>query len=278
MRSPARVLSERFVRLLTQRRRRYQRFVYNEPEKLKATIRPGDVLLVDGDQRVSQAIKYLTMSSWSHSALYVGDALLARNASMRADVQRRFGREARHLVVEALVDKGVVVSPLVKYIDLNIRICRPAGLTAADLATVLDHVIARIGFQYDRRNFWDLTRYLLPFQMIPSELREDALHFGSGRDTETICSSLLAEAFGRVRFPILPLCRAPQAAHRPRAPAPADPGPADAPGLQRPAARAAPDALRPAGFRPVALLRDRQVQRAGDRRVRLPEAGVGGEV
>jgi hypothetical protein len=205
MRSPARVLSERFVGLLTQRRRRYQRFVYNEPAKLKATIRPGDVLLVDGDQRVSQAIKYLTMSSWSHSAIYVGDALLARDAATRADVQKRFGREAKHLVVEALVDKGVVVSPLVKYIDLNIRICRPAGLTPADLAIVLDHVVARIGLQYDRRNFWDLTRYLLPFQMIPSGLREDALHFGSGRDTETICSSLLAEAFGRVRFPILPV-------------------------------------------------------------------------
>jgi hypothetical protein len=78
MRSPTRALSERFVRLLTRRRRRYQRFVYNEPARLKATIRPGDVLLVDGDQRVSQAIKYLTMSSWSHSAIYVGDALLAR--------------------------------------------------------------------------------------------------------------------------------------------------------------------------------------------------------
>jgi len=204
MRSPTRALSERFVRLLTRRRRRYQRFVYNEPARLKATIRPGDVLLVDGDQRVSQAIKYLTMSSWSHSAIYVGDALLARDAATRADVQKRFGREARHLVVEALVDKGVVVSPLMKYIDLNIRICRPVGLTPADLAIVLDHVIARIGLQYDRRNFWDLTRYMLPFQMIPPGLREDALHFGSGRDTETICSSLLAEAFGRVRFPILP--------------------------------------------------------------------------
>ena len=204
MRSPARVLSERFVRLLTRRRRRYQRFVYNEPAKLKATIRPGDVLLVDGDQRVSQAIKYLTMSSWSHSAIYVGDALLARDAATRADVQKRFGREARHLVVEALVDKGVVVSPLMKYIDLNLRICRPVGLKPDDLQVVLDHVIARIGWKYDRRNFWDLTRYMLPFQMIPPGLREDALHFGSGRDTETICSSLLAEAFGRVRFPILP--------------------------------------------------------------------------
>ena len=205
MRSPRRALAEWFLRRLTARRRRYQRFVYNEPERLKATIRPGDVLLVDGDQRISLAIKYLTMSTWSHSAIYVGDALLHRDAATRADVQRRFGREARHLVVEALVEKGVIVSPLIKYIDHNIRICRPIGLKEADLQVVLDHVISRIGWKYDRRNFWDLTRYLLPFRMIPSELREDALHFGSGRDTETICSSLLAEAFGKVHFPIVPL-------------------------------------------------------------------------
>ena len=205
MRSPSRALSDWFVRRLTRRRKRYRRFVYNDPEKLKATIRPGDVLLVEGDQRVSQAIKYLTTSSWSHSAIYIGDALFRRDAATRAEIQRRFGREAKHLLVEALVDRGVVVSPLVKYVDLNVRICRPVGLKPEDLAVVLDHVISRIGWKYDRRNFWDLTRYFFPFQMIPPELGEDALHFGSGVETETICSSLLAEAFGKVRFPILPV-------------------------------------------------------------------------
>ena len=207
MRSPARALSDWFVKRLTRPRRRYHRFIYNSPEKLKATIAPGDVLLVEGDQRISQAIKYLTMSSWSHSALYIGDALLKRDAdpAARAEIQRRFGREAKYLIVEALVDKGVVVSPLVKYLDLNIRICRPIGLTPEDRQTVLDYVIARIGWKYDRRNFFDLTRYFLPFSMIPPDLREDALHFGSGMETETICSSMLAEAFGRVRFPILPV-------------------------------------------------------------------------
>jgi hypothetical protein len=205
MRSPSHVLSDWFVARLTQPRKRYHRFVYNAEDNLKATIRPGDVMLVDGNQRISQAIKYLTTSSWSHSALFIGDALLRRDAAMRAEILRRFGREARYLIVEALVEKGVVVSPITKYLDLNIRICRPVGLKPEDLALVLDYVISRIGWQYDRRNILDLTRYLLPFQMIPSQLREDALHFGSGRETETICSSLLAEAFGKVRFPILPV-------------------------------------------------------------------------
>jgi hypothetical protein len=97
------------------------------------------------------------------------------------------------------------VSPLVKYLDYNVRICRPVGLTPEDRENVLGHVISRVGLTYDRRNFLDLARYLLPFHLIPVRLREDALHFGSRRETETICSSLLAEAFGSVGFPILPM-------------------------------------------------------------------------
>lgn len=212
MRTPRRVLADWFLRELTRRRRHYRRIVENDPAKLKDTIRPGDVVLVDGDQRVSQAVKFLTMSTWSHSALFVGDALLRGTAELRDRTQRRFGGESRFLIVEALVDKGVIASPLFKYINFNIRICRPVGLKPEDLKTVIDYVLARLGHAYDRRNFLDLARYFLPFHMIPPPLREEALHFGSGVETETICSTLLAEAFAKVRFPILPT----YIRHRPR--------------------------------------------------------------
>ena len=205
MRSPRRALADWFLHQITRPRRRYRRFSENDPRKMKARMEPADVLLVDGDQRVSEAVKYLTQSSWSHSALYIGDALLRRDEATRRETLRRFGREARFLLVEALVDRGVIVSPLVKYADFNVRICRPIGLTPGDREIVLDHVLARIGHTYDRRNFLDLTRYLLPFHLIPPPLREDALHFGSGLATETLCSTLLAEAFAAVRFPILPM-------------------------------------------------------------------------
>src|ERR1700758_4931219 len=41
---------------------------------LRKSLRPADVLLVEGSSRVSTAIKYLTQSTWSHAALYVGNA------------------------------------------------------------------------------------------------------------------------------------------------------------------------------------------------------------
>lgn len=205
MRSARRWLADWFLEQITRTRRHYRRFVFNDPRKLKARIEPGDVLLVEGDQRVSEAVKYLTQSFWSHSALYIGDALLRRDEATRRETLRRFGRESRFLIAEALVEKGVIVSPLIKYVDFNVRICRPLNLTPRDRRTVIDYVLSRVGHTYDRRNFLDLTRYLLPFHLIPPRLREDALHFGSGLATETICSTLLAEAFARVRFPILPV-------------------------------------------------------------------------
>ena len=63
---------------------------------------------------------------------YIGSALV-RNPVRRLEVQRKFGKEARYLIVEALLDEGVVVSPLVKYIDYNMRVCRPYGLTKEQL-------------------------------------------------------------------------------------------------------------------------------------------------
>jgi permuted papain-like amidase YaeF/Yiix C92 family enzyme len=204
VRSPAQALAEWFVRQITRPRREYRRFVFNSEERLKSRIRPGDVVLVDGDQRVSQVIKYLTMSSWSHSGIYIGSRLM-RDAKQRDEIRRKFGRESRYLIAEALIDEGVVVSPLTKYIDFNIRVCRPVGLNREQIDSVLDYVLARRGHRYDRRNIFDLFRYLLPVRLIPLRLREDALHFGSGLDTETICSSLLAEAFARVGLEILPI-------------------------------------------------------------------------
>jgi hypothetical protein len=215
VRSPAQAFGDWLAGRITRPRAEYRRYVFNDPERLKSRIRPGDVVLVDGDQRVSQVIKYLTMSPWSHSAIYVGSRFL-RDPAQRAETRRRFGGEARYLIVEALVDKGVVVSPLIKYIDFNIRVCRPVGLTRAQIETVLDEAVTRMGFCYDRRNILDLFRYLMPLRLIPMRLREDALHFGSGKETETICSSFLAEAFARVGLAILPLHIRRRAVHRGR--------------------------------------------------------------
>ena len=50
----------------------YEPFTPSASTALRAILRPADVLLVEGNNHISGVIKYLTQSSWSHSALYVG--------------------------------------------------------------------------------------------------------------------------------------------------------------------------------------------------------------
>src|SRR5437660_1425135 len=190
--------------LLTKPLGRYERRTTNDLASLRRHIKKGDVILVEGDQRVSEVIKYLTQSSWSHSAMYIGDELWLRNPADRDALLAKFGEEAQHLMVEATVEEGVVASPLSKYIDFNIRVCRPYNLRRDDLRIVLDEVFSHIGYRYDMRHLVDLMRYFLPVSLVPRALRRNALEFGSGLPTQVICSTLIARAFERVRYPIVP--------------------------------------------------------------------------
>jgi hypothetical protein len=98
----------------------------------------------------------------------------------------------------------VVLSPLSKYRDFNIRVCRPFNLSSADLADVMDEALRSVGNTYDLRNVIDLARYFLPVSLVPARFRRQALQFGSGEPTRVICSSVIASSFHRVKFPIVP--------------------------------------------------------------------------
>jgi hypothetical protein len=202
-------LTRRLVDFLTQPLSFYQRHSWNDFEALKKHIRKGDVLLVEGDSRVSTVIKYLSQSSWSHSALYIGDELVRRGGPAGEQALAEFGDEAGLLLLEAL-PRGVAASPLSKYVDFNIRLVRPHRLRPEHLKVILDEGISSLGWQYDLRNILDLCRYLLPVSLVPQRFRRTALHFGSGTPTEVICSSLLGRLFHRVGFPILPLVDFPE--------------------------------------------------------------------
>lgn len=188
LRWPARLLA----RYLNQPIRRYEPFAVTRLDQLAAVLQPADVLLVEGNRRISTAIKYLTQSTWSHAALHVGD-FERSNRGIEAPV-----------LIEADVQHGVRAVPLTSHAGLNMRICRPVGLSPEDCARVCRYAIERLGYAYDLRNVIDLARYLLPVPPVPVYWRRRMLALGSGDPTRAICSTLIAQAFQAVRYPILP--------------------------------------------------------------------------
>jgi hypothetical protein len=185
-------ISKALASYLNQTRGQYTGFSVTPIRRLKTILRPADILLIEGNTRISTAIKYLTQSTWSHAAFYVGDVLNPGSESM---------------LIEADMEKGVIAVPLSTYRNFNTRICRPIGLTDEHRQSAADFMISRIGLQYDLKNVFDLARYPLPTPPVPVRWRRQMLALGSGDPTRAICSSLIAQAFQSIQYPILPNLR-----------------------------------------------------------------------
>lgn len=188
-----RAMGRLLANYLTRPTRKYAPFSVHDTSKLARCLQPADVLLVEGNLRLSTAIKYLTQSTWSHSAMYIGDALGTQH---HGEI---------HCLIEADLNKGVVTVPLSTYANFNTRICRPVGLSMQDRQRVIEFMLAHIGQQYDLKNIFDLTRYLLPTPPVPVRWRRRLIALGSGDPTRAICSTLIAQAFELVKYPVLPI-------------------------------------------------------------------------
>lgn len=171
----------------------YRPYTPPDFDMLNQVLKPGDVLLVEGHERVSSAIKYLTQSTWSHAAVFVGDAMPAPED----------GSE-RPRLIEVILGEGCVAVPLSKYRNFNTRICRAVGLNDDERAAIVGFMQARLGLRYDMRNIFDLLRYFLPNPPVPVRWRRRMLAIGSGDPTRAICSSLIAQAYQSINYPILP--------------------------------------------------------------------------
>jgi tRNA isopentenyl-2-thiomethyl-A-37 hydroxylase MiaE len=167
----------------------YQRLDTVSMEVVAEVLQPGDILLVEGDSRISVAIKYLTQSSWSHACLCVGK-----------------GDEGpdEPILLEADLQNGVHLVPVAKYSHFNVRICRPVGLTADETRKVVEFAREKLGHHYDLKNVLDLVRFLIQRPAVPNRYRRSMLALGSGEPTRAICSTLIAQSFQYIDYPILP--------------------------------------------------------------------------
>jgi hypothetical protein len=169
----------------------YEPFTPTEPSALRACIKPGDILLIEGRNHISGIIKYLTQSTWSHAALYVGPIIGKIDGDKPCDL------------VESNLDDGIVCVSLSRYFPFHTRICRPVGLSDDDRRAVCGYAIERLGLKYDLKNIIDLARYLVPLP-VPQRWRRRMIALGSGDPTRMICSALIAQAYHSVGYPILP--------------------------------------------------------------------------
>lgn len=177
-------------------------------ERIRYEVRPCDVLLIEGRSRASMVIKQITQSSWSHSCIYIGRIHDIDDVQLREKLTEHYtGSADEQLVIEGYLGKGTIVSPLENYRRDHIRICRPRGLSRKDAQKAVAHAILQLGTEYNTRQIFDLARFLVPWSILPSRWRSSLFEHHVGESTKTVCSTMIAEAFSSVEFPILPLIK-----------------------------------------------------------------------
>lgn len=179
----------------------------NDLECLTSSIKAGDVLLIEGRSRVGYIIKVISRSSWSHAALCIGSLNSIKDPELLAAVSQHWNEDPDEpLLVESEIDRGTVVTPLSHYSTYHMRICRPIGLTKDDRDHVIQYMVDRIGTAYSVHQLLDLARFLIPWwTVIPRQWHSSLFEHNAGESTKAVCSTMIAEAFGEVDFPILPL-------------------------------------------------------------------------
>lgn len=177
-------------------------------EKARHEVRLCDVVLIEGRSRVSEVIKLITQSTWSHAALYIGRMHDIEDPLLRDSLRQYYmDTPDTQLVIESELGVGTMVRPLTSYECEHLRICRPRGLDFRDSQQVIRYSIGRLGTSYDVRQIFDLARFLFPWFIMPRRWRSSLFSANPGKSTQTVCSTMIAEAFGSIAFPILPLVK-----------------------------------------------------------------------
>jgi len=177
-------------------------------DRLRHEIRPCDVILIEGRSRTSEVIKVVTQSRWSHAVLYLGRIHEIESPFSRRRIKELYdGQPDTQLIIESELGFGTIIRPLSVYDRDHVRICRPREITYQDSQSVLNNAVRQLGSNYNVRQILDLFRFLLPWSVLPRRWRSSLFRTHAGKQTETVCSTMIAEAFGSIQYPILPLVK-----------------------------------------------------------------------
>ena len=173
----------------------YEPFTESDPDALRLLLRRGDVRLIEGNSHLSGVIKYLTHSTWSHAALYVGP--------IRGET---IVDSEPHVLAGGRYRPRCCFSPAVKILYNSTRayVVR-FGLTSEDLresVRVCGHTAS--ASTTTSKISIDLLRVsgAAP-DPAALETADDSARIGQLLP-RLICSTLIAGAFQSIRYPILP--------------------------------------------------------------------------
>ncbi|MGH8581512.1 MAG: YiiX/YebB-like N1pC/P60 family cysteine hydrolase [Gammaproteobacteria bacterium] len=179
-----------------------------DPQHVLESIRAGDVVLVAGRTRMSRFIRFLSGCPWTHVALCLGRLEDYHADPAMRDLRDLMARASRGdpkepVLIEALLGRGTVLTPLRHYRDHAVKISRPRSLSEQQVSRVIRFAVRHLGFDYDFRHILDLVRLAVPLPAFARRWRSTLFDPDYPASRRCICSTLLVQAFTSVAHPVV---------------------------------------------------------------------------
>ena len=161
---------------------------------------------------MSRFIRFLSGSPWTHVALCVGrleEYTQNADPALRHPTLRHLIARASHgdpkepVLIEALLGRGTVLTPLRRYRAHAVKICRPRNLSAQQMGRVIRFAVRHLGFDYDLRQILDLVRLAVPLPSFARRWRSTLFDPDYVASRRCICSTLLVQSFTSVAYPVV---------------------------------------------------------------------------
>lgn len=177
--------------------------LYSNFDSLCYEIKQGDVILVEGHSKISHIIRTMTHSPWTHACLYIGRLYDIESPIVRKKITQHYNcAPDKQLIIESILGKGTIIRSIDVYKTHHMRICRPLGISRKHIQQLIDFSTNRIGVKYDIKNILHIAKLLMPWKIIRKLFGNSMLKKNKGIPTHEICSTMIAESFNNINYPI----------------------------------------------------------------------------
>lgn len=180
-------------------------------DRVRQSLKPGDVILVEGRSTLDKKIKKLSQSQWTHAILYIGRLLDIEDPDIKALIRNHIDCESdTPLIIHSKLGSGTVIEPLQELERDHLRICRPKGLAKKDTEQTIRYAVSVAGTDKEEYQLLDVMRFFYPWMLIPQSWHLPMFRYNFGKHVDAASANLISNAFGFVQFPIMPLVKTTQ--------------------------------------------------------------------
>lgn len=204
-------LYRRFIHALIRwlaRAREPREHLMSDYDRIRAELKLCDVILVEGRSVADDVVRDITCCQWTHSLLYIGRLMDIEDPDVRTLIRQHIDCEPdMALVIDTRLGDGVQVRLFSDFEREHMRLCRPKGVADKDLIQVIRYAVSRLGTDREVTELPDLAKFYFPWGLIPLNWRLALFRYNPGTHSRLMSSNLIADAFGFIQFPIMPLVK-----------------------------------------------------------------------